>query len=35
MAFFVIHCHLSPQQYKELTLVERESLIEALEKTRA
>lgn len=34
MAFFIIHAHLSPREYKELTLVERESLIEALEKAR-
>lgn len=34
MAFFLIHANLSPQEYKELTLVERESLIEAIKKAR-
>lgn len=32
MAFFVIECGLSPKQYNKLTLLERESLIETLEK---
>lgn len=32
MAFFVIECGLSPKQYQELTLLERESLIKTLEK---
>jgi hypothetical protein len=35
MAWFLVHAHLSPQQYKELTLVERESLIETLKASRA
>lgn len=34
MAFFVINAHISPNEYRNLTLVERESLIKAL-KTRA
>lgn len=32
MAYFVIACGLSPKQYNKLTLLERESLIETLEK---
>ena len=32
MAFFVVACGLSPKQYNNLTLLERESLIETLEK---
>lgn len=32
MAFFVISCGLSPEQYLKLTLLERESLLETLEK---
>lgn len=32
MAFFVVSCGLSPKQYRKLTLLERESLIETLEK---
>mgnify|MGYP000412069121 CR=1 FL=1 len=34
MAWFIVHARLSPTEYKELTLVERESLIEALETSR-
>lgn len=34
MAWFVIHARLSPREYRELTLVERESLIEELKKTK-
>jgi hypothetical protein len=35
MAWFLVNAHLSPQQYKDLTLVERESLIEAIKASRA
>lgn len=34
MAWFIVNAHLSPTEYKELTLTERESLIEALESAR-
>ncbi len=34
MAWFLVHAHLSPDQYRNLTLVERESLIEAIKKSR-
>lgn len=30
MAFFIVHANLSPTEYNELTLVQRESLIEAI-----
>lgn len=34
MAWFLVHANLSPDQYRKLTLVERESLIEAIKKAR-
>lgn len=34
MAWFLIHANLSPDEYRKLTLVERESVIETLKKTR-
>lgn len=34
MAWFIVNANLSPIEYKELTLVERESLIEALKARR-
>lgn len=34
MAWFVINAGLSPLEYKELTLTERESLIEAIKAAR-
>lgn len=34
MAWFVVNAHLSPLEYKELTLVERESLLEAIKTSR-
>lgn len=34
MAWFIVNGNLSPLEYKELTLVERESLIEAIKASR-
>lgn len=34
MAWFLVHANLSPREYKELTLVERESVIDTLKKAR-
>lgn len=34
MAWFIVNAKLSPDQYRNLTLVERESLIEAIKKSR-
>lgn len=34
MAWFLVHANLSPRDYKELTLDERESVIETLKKSR-
>jgi len=34
MAWFLVHANLSPDQYQKLTLVERESLIEAIKKAK-
>jgi len=34
MAWFLVHANLSPRDYKDLTLAERESVIETLKKSR-
>lgn len=34
MAWFLVNANLSPDQYRNLTLIERESLIEAIKKAR-
>lgn len=34
MAWFIVNANLSPDQYRKLTLTERESLIEAIKKAR-
>jgi len=35
MAWFLVHARLSPDEYRKLTLVERESVIETLKNSRA